>query len=156
MDLELERLWMAVSSVEWRSLALVPASGGLPTVELARTLSSLGFRNYGESIGVADLTDVRCNLEAPIEVIRWHVRRGERVIVAVGPCGRSVATVPLVRAVDCAILCIALGRTRIDEANDTIARLGRDAFLGTLLVRPERALAPVPDPVLTRRLGAFS
>jgi hypothetical protein len=139
-ELELERIWLSAQALEWRSLALVPASDDVGVVQLASAFSALGFRDRGESIGVADLRDVPFpNLRGPIEVIRWHIRRGERVILALSPCSSSAATVPLVRAADCAILCIALGATRIAEANQTVEQVGGDAFLGTVLVRPDVA-----------------
>jgi hypothetical protein len=139
-ELELERIWFSAQALEWRSLALVPASDGVGVVQLASAFSALGFRDRGESIGVADLRDVPSpNLRGPVEIIRWHVRRGERVILALSPCSSSAATVPLVRAADCAILCVALGATRITEANETVEQVGGDAFIGTVLVRPDAA-----------------
>lgn len=137
-DPELERVWFSAQATEWRSLALVPASDDVGVIGLASAFSALGLRDHGEAIGVADLRDVPVpNLRGPIDVIRWHIRRGERVIVAVSPCHRSAATVPVVRAADCAILCVALGATRIAEANATVKQVGADFFIGTVLVRPD-------------------
>jgi hypothetical protein len=137
-DPELERIWFSTRAVEWRSLALVPASDEVGVVQLAHAFSALGLRDHGESIGVADLRDVPFpNLRGPIEVIRWHIRHGERVIVALRPSFKSAVTAPIVRAADCAILCVALGTTLIAEASATVEEIGQDAFIGTVLVHPD-------------------
>jgi hypothetical protein len=139
-NLELQRVWFEAQALEWRALALVPASHEVPVVRLADAFAALGLRDRGESIGVADLRDVPVqNLRGPMEVIRWHVRRGERVILALSPCSRNAVTLPLVRVADCAILCVALGTTRIAEVEETVEQMGDDAIVGTVLVRPELA-----------------
>ena len=154
---ELQRMWFSAQTHEWRSLALVPASDDVCVVQLAHAFSTLGLRDRGESIGVADLREVPLpNLRGPIEVIRWHLRRGERVILALSPCFRSAATVPLVRAADSAILCVALGTTRIAEANETVQQVGRDPFIGTVLVRSPSVAPRAPASNLYRRLGAVT
>src|ERR1700723_2487268 len=99
---ELQRIWASTQALEWRSLALVPASDDLRVVPIARAFSTLGFRSRGESIGVADFRDVHAaSFRGPLEVIRWHVRRGERVILALRPCSAGDAMVSLVHAADC-------------------------------------------------------
>jgi hypothetical protein len=154
-DPALERIWLAAQSLEWRSLALVPASDGVSVIEVAHTFSMLGLRDRGESIGVADLRAVPCtDLRGPIEIVRWHIRRGERVILALTSCFHSIATIPLGRAADCAILCVELGRTRIAEATETVGQIGRERFIGTLLVRPSRE-SDASGPDAPRRLYGY-
>jgi hypothetical protein len=154
---ELQRMWFSARAHEWRSLALVPASDDVCVVRLARAFAALGLRDRGESIGVADLRDVPLpNLRGPIEVIRWHLRRGERVILALSPCFRSAATVPLVRAADSAVLCVSLGATRIAEANETVQQVGRDPFIGTVLVRSPPFAPRSAASTLYRRLGVVT
>jgi hypothetical protein len=155
-DPELERIWLSTRAVEWRSLALVPASDDVRVVELAQAFSALGLRDQGESIGVADLRDVPVpNLRGPLEVIRWYIQHGERVIVVLRPCFQSAATAPMVRAADCAILCLALGETRIAEANATVEEIGPDAFIGTVLVRPDTGVTASRPTTAYRRLKAL-
>jgi len=138
-DLDLQRMWLAAQALEWRSLALVPASDDVSVIQLAHAFSELGLWNCGESIGVADLRDVPfARLRGPLDTINWSLVRGKRVILALRSSVESVATVPLVRAADRAILCVALGATRIAQANDVIEQVGRECFIGTLLVRPNR------------------
>jgi hypothetical protein len=133
---ELQRIWASAQALEWRSLALIPASDDVRVVPIARAFSALGFRSRGESIGVADFRDVHASsFRGPLEVIRWHVRRGERVILALRPCSAGDAMVSLVRAADCAILCVGLGASRIAPATAMVEQVGRDRFIGTVLLR---------------------
>jgi hypothetical protein len=135
--LELQRMWLSAQALEWKSLALVPASDDVGVIQLAYAFSELALWNCGESIGVADLRDIPfSSLKGPIEIINGHIHRGKRVIIALRSCVGSIATAPIVRAADCAILCVALGATRIAQANDALEQVGRDHFIGTLLVRP--------------------
>jgi hypothetical protein len=140
----LQRVWLSAQALQWRSLALVPASDDVSVIELAHAFSALGLWNCGEATEVVDLRNVPFpNLRGPIEVIKWHIRGGGRVILALSSCSHSVATVPLAQAADCCILCVALGSTRIAEASEAVEQVGPDHFVGTLLVRPRRRAVPV-------------
>lgn len=151
-DLELQRVWFEAQASEWRALALVPASHQVPIVRLAEAFAALALRDRGEPIGVADLRNVPGqDLRGPTEVIRWHIRRGERVILALSPCSEDAVTLPLVRVADCVILCVSLGATRIVEVQETLEQMGDDAIFGTVLVRPDVA----PRRSLTTRARAF-
>ena len=60
-DSEWQRLWLAVESRPWRSLALVPAGTGAPldfTLVVAVTLSRTGMVHVGTPLQVADATSV--------------------------------------------------------------------------------------------------
>jgi hypothetical protein len=150
---DIQRMWLSAQALNWRSLALVPASRDVGVIRLAYAFAHLGLWNCGESIGVADLRDLPFpNLRGPVEVINWHIRRGKRVILALRPCSNSVATVPMARSADCAILCVALGTTRIAEANETVAQVGRDHFVGTLVVRSSSSDSNGAATSATRRL----
>ena len=151
--LDLQRMWLSAQALEWKSLALVPASDDVSVIQLAYAFSELGLWNCGESIGVADLRDVPFpSLRGPVEVINWHIQHGKRVIIALRSCVGSIATAPIVRAADCAILCVALGATRIAQANDAVEQVGRDRFIGTLLVRPTRSDTGAAGSSAVRRL----
>src|SRR5579863_3452327 len=76
---ELQRVWLAAQACAWRSMALVPACEGVDVIRIAHAFAALGSQTCGESVGVADLRDVPfSNLRGPVEIIRWHIRGGER------------------------------------------------------------------------------
>jgi hypothetical protein len=131
-----QRIWLATQSRDWRTLALVPASDEVSTIEFAHLITVIGLRQRGESIGVADLRQVELpRARAHLEMVKWHVSQGERIVIALRSCLENLATIPLARAADCAILCVALGSTRIAQAEQTVEQIGKERFLGSVLVR---------------------
>jgi hypothetical protein len=130
-----QRMWLCTQSRDWRTLALVPGDEQTSTFDVANLMVRLAL-DHGESIHVADLRELRLqDVDAFLEGSRWDATHGDRVIFATPPASVTLATVPLARAADCAILCVSLGMTRVKEIRDSIEQIGREHFLGSLLVR---------------------
>ena len=73
------RIWLAIQGKEWRSLAIVPASRGLATLEVAQALVDVGWQHRGLPIGLADLRNVTLPyIDSVIDEVRAHVFSGER------------------------------------------------------------------------------
>jgi hypothetical protein len=143
-------MWQRTRTLEWRTLALVPADDETSTFGVANLIARLA-RDHGEEVQVADLRSLRLkHIDAFLEGARWEVSQGARLIFATRSALTSLATVPLARAADCAILCASLGLTARDAARTTIEQIGREHFLGSLLVRAPPAIA-TRKPRLTRR-----
>jgi UDP:flavonoid glycosyltransferase YjiC (YdhE family) len=81
-----------------------------------------------------------------LEVTQELVRRGQRVVFATRSTSKSLATIPLARAADRVILCVSLGSTSIRVVEETIEQIGKERFLGSMLVgEPSRGRrAPRP------------
>jgi hypothetical protein len=152
---EYQRIWLRVTSRDWRTLAVVPGEDGMSTLDVAQLITALGA-SHGESIGVFDFRDVR--MSRALEVIReaeQQLERGERLIFATRSIRENVATIPLARATDGAVLCVSLGSTSMRFAEETIEQIGKDRFLGSLLVRAPNVEAPArPVTSLQNRLEA--
>lgn len=152
---EYQRIWMQLGSRDWRTLAVVPGEEGMSTYDVAIVLMELGVA-HGESIGVFDFRDIRMN--QALEVIRGaksQLERGERIIFATRSIRENLATIPLARATDCAVLCVTIGSTSMDFAAETTEQIGKEHFLGSILIRAPRR--GTPRPVVTewqRRLEA--
>jgi hypothetical protein len=141
-DPEWQRLWLAVESRPWRSLALVPASDGAPvefSLIVAVTLSRTGMVHLGHPIQVADATQV------PLEqLVRFlnEVRRctsdGERLLVALPPTGNSPITASIAQTVDAAVLCVMLERMSFSQAKRTVKAVGQSRFLGSAIFHPHQ------------------
>lgn len=135
---EYQRIWLQMVSRDWRTLAIVPAEEGMSTYDVANLVMALGA-SHGESIGVYDFRDVRVN--RVIEVVRGarsQLERGERLIFATRSIRENLATIPLARATDGAILCVSIGSTSMGLAAETIDQIGKERFIGSLLVRAPR------------------
>jgi hypothetical protein len=134
--------WLASQARPWRTLALVPGDRGLSTVELAGLLMMVG-RDQGETIGVADLRDVQSSrVGAMLEVVQSHVEEGERMVLATSSIADNLATIPIARAADAVLLCATLGRSSMASIQATVRRIGRERFLGGVLVRESSARRP--------------
>jgi hypothetical protein len=131
-----QRIWLAIHGKEWRSLAIIPASRGLATLEVARALADVGWQHRGLPIGLADLRNVTLPcIDSVIDEVRAHVFSGERVLIALRSIFENPATVPIAQAADRSLLCIGLGATRIAGAQESIEQIGHSRFLGTIIVR---------------------
>jgi hypothetical protein len=150
-----QRIWMRVASRDWRTLAIVPAEDGMSTYDVAHLIVTLGAF-HGESIGVFDFREVRMNRALEVlEEAELQLERGERIVFATRSIRENLATIPLARATDGAVLCVSLGSTSMRFAEETIEQIGKDRFLGSILVRAPDVEAPDrPVTSLQRRLEA--
>jgi hypothetical protein len=131
-----QRMWLRLQAQEWRALAFVPGDDQTSTFAVANLVARLAL-DRGESIRVADLRALRPkHLEAFLEGTRWEATHGTRIVFANGPVSTNLTTVPVARAADFAILCVSLGSTSLRSIKATIEEIGREHFLGSLLVRP--------------------
>jgi hypothetical protein len=130
-----QRMWLRTQVRDWRTLALVPGDDQTSTFDVANLIARLAFE-HGESIHVADTRELRLkHVAAYLEGTRWDATQGDRIIFATRSASSNLATVPIARAADCAILCVCLGSTSLDAVRGTIEQIGRKHFLGSLLVR---------------------
>jgi hypothetical protein len=130
-----QRMWLRTRALEWQTLALVPGDDQTSTFEVAHLIASLG-REHGESVQVADLRALRPrHVEAFLEGTRWEVGQGSRIVFATRSAAANFATVPLARGADCAVLCVSLGSSSLASIRNTVEQIGREHFLGSLIVR---------------------
>lgn len=136
---EYQRIWLATQSQAWRTLAIVPVDDGVSTFEVASLITTLGVR-HGEAVSVADLRDVQIGrVPAFLEVAGELVSRGQRVVFATSSITENLATIPLARAADGVVLCVSIGATSLGSIEATIEQIGKERFLGSILLkRPHR------------------
>ncbi|HTA94457.1 MAG TPA: hypothetical protein VK745_32985 [Polyangiaceae bacterium] len=141
-DPEWQRLWLAVESRPWRSLALIPASEGASpdfSLVVAVALSRTGMVHLGSPIQVADATRVPLNqLTAFLEEVRRCTNTGERLLVALPPTGTSPITATIAQSTDAAVLCVLLDRMSSSQAKSTVKLVGQSRFLGSAIFRPQQ------------------
>jgi hypothetical protein len=150
-----QRIWLRVATYDWRTLTVVPAEDGMPTYDVANLIMMLGA-SHGESIGVLDFRDVRTNraLDA-IRTAESQLDPGDRLVFAARSIRENLATIPLTRATDSAILCVSIGSTSMQFAAETIEQIGKEHFIGSILVRASSdAAKPRPVTPAQRRLEA--
>jgi len=163
---ELQELWFATRRREWKSLVVVPASPGASILHIARALGEVGgairmspvqvINAEGMDLDqiatlVLDLSvEVAPEVKAEVNGSAWTLGSGgwdapggrgapaERAtIIAIEAVAENPLNLPLALAVDAVLLCVEIGRTRLDDARHTIELIGRDRFVGTVLLNPD-------------------
>ena len=145
-DVRLQRLWLAAQRREWRSLAVIGAGPGVPTIEVAELLAQLAWRYRGEPSAVIDLRDLSLRLvDYHVREVRAQVDAGGRVLVALRSIFENPTAAPIAREVDAVVLCLRLGQTEFKAADQTVAEVGRDRILGSILVSGGARSTPAPN-----------
>jgi len=136
-DVRLQKLWLRVERREWGSLAVLGASESLETIQVAELLAQLAWRYRGQPSSVCDLRDLSMRLvDYGVQEIRAQVDAGTRLVVALRSIFENPTAAPIAKQTDAVLLCIALGETDFRAAEETIAAVGRDRVLGSLILRP--------------------
>jgi hypothetical protein len=131
-DQELEELWLVLSVRPWRSLVLVPADPSGSTAQLARSLAAAG-----DALGDEPVTakaEGEPEPGAALALVDGGARPG-RAIVAIPPVVVQPRGVVLARRADAVVACVEQGRTRLADVRRTLELIGRERFLGCVLVR---------------------
>jgi len=132
----LQKLWLATQRREWRSLAVLAASKGVETIQIAELLAQVAWAYRGQPSCVFDLRDLGLRLaDYQMREVHAQVEAGTRVMIALRSTSENPTAIPLARLADSVVLCIDLAKTRFDEAERTIAEIGRDRVLGAIVVR---------------------
>lgn len=134
-----QRLWLAAQRATWTSLALVPVGATVATPRLAAALAEVGREHLGGTVVACDLTTVSLSsLKSELHALAERARCAERAVLALPPLHGSPAGLALARAADAVILCVTLGDSSITEAEQTLADIGPDRVLGSVIVRPRK------------------
>jgi hypothetical protein len=144
-DARLQKLWIAADRRKWRSLAIVPATRDLPSLDVANALAEIAWLYSGEPTVVVDLRDTGLRMvDYGLKQVEGHTKGGERVLVALSAVGQNPASIPLAAAADLVVLLVRLGETSFAAAERTIEEIGRVKFLGTLLVAKSKGGKAAP------------
>jgi len=142
LDVEWQRLWLAIQARQWRTLALIPAGAGASldfTPRLAMLLSRTGMVHLGRPVQVADATHVPLNqLTAFFDAVERSTGQGERLLIALPPAGENAITVSIAQASDAALLCILNERMSTGDAKRTVKLIGASRFVGSAIFHPSQ------------------
>lgn len=129
------RMWLVTQSKPWRTLALVPVAAAMSrtfVLDAAVSLARAGMAQLGAQVHVADATSVSFENSLEFKAQLRATQEDGRVIVAFAAPSESALTIPLARAVDAAILCVALGEARSAQAKEIVDSIGAHLFLGAV------------------------
>lgn len=136
-DVRMQHLWLGLEKRPWRSLALVSASPGVPTLAAANSLAKIAWWYTGAPTCVFDMRDLSLRLlEHQLRDMASQLNGGERIFIALRSTSENPTAIPLAKAADAAVLCVELGKTDMKTAERTLEAVGRERFLGTILIAP--------------------
>jgi hypothetical protein len=146
-EVGLQSLWLSLQRRSWQSLAIVAAAKGVPTLETANSLARISWSFTGQPATVFDLQDLSLRLlEHQTRDMAEQLRGGERIFVALRSPGENPTASPIAQAADAVVLCLELGKTDIKTARQTVAAIGKEKFIGTILVKSSPGSVPPPPP----------
>ena len=140
-----QRLWITLQKRTWQALGIIGASSGMKStpMETASILADVGWQHLGKPIQTMDLRETPLNLvETRLGELRKIVERGDRVFVVLSPIMDNPSTVAIAPHVDALVLCLVLGITPLKDAEKTVEEIGRERFLGSVVLK--NAVRPAP------------
>jgi hypothetical protein len=134
-DSEWQRIWFAVRSQAWTSLALIPGNAGIDAARIAESLAAMG-RVHGERpVTLINAVGVEiANVQSVTDAMAASATRGDRVIVAVAAIDEQPSAVAIAQAASAALLIVRLGESQLDAAQRVLLAVGRDRFLGSVVL----------------------
>lgn len=137
IDASWQRIWLRAQGRDWVSLALIGSSPSFPdaTLRVAGMLARIS-EELGHPLVVLDARGVELRTMASIQTrMRSLAARGTRAITVLQLPMYNPITVPIAQAADASMLCVFVGESRLANSQQTIEQVGRDRFLGTVILR---------------------
>jgi hypothetical protein len=131
----LQRIWVRSQQQAWTTLSIIGSSQRLPegTMTVARGLARIAAESGGglglidgRSLELKHLTQVQARLRSTVS---------RQTVVVLPVPKENPVTVSVAQATDAALLVIFLGETSRAVAKQTIEQIGRDRFLGTVIIK---------------------
>jgi len=141
-ELSRQQLWFSLQRFDWSSVVLLPADPDTSAFELARALHEVGRLTMGERLRLLDGRGLEISATAPMILdmsgagpvrpagIEWS----EKVLVVVDSVVSNPSSIPIALAADAVVLCLALGKTSLAAARETMKLVGPQRFIGCITV----------------------
>jgi hypothetical protein len=140
---DFQELWFALQRWRWTSLVVVPADEGGSAVRIVQSLAAVGTRLHGAAVTAVlatglDFTSAAQTAKALSGIAsangRGAVSPPDQAIVAVEPVIERPLAIAVARSADLALLYVEMGKTRVASAQRSVELVGRDRFLGCLVL----------------------
>jgi hypothetical protein len=135
-----QELWFATLRRPWASLAVVPAHAGVSCLDVAKSLADVARMLRRQSVML--LSGEGLDLAATAKLV-YKIREQQPqkamdepplIVVALESVISNPTGIAIGLAADAALLCVQMGTTDIASARHTVEMLGRDRFVGAVLV----------------------
>jgi hypothetical protein len=134
-DSDWQRLWFAMLTKSWSSVAVVPTEPGIDVGRVAEGLVAVGSRHGAKPVHLLKGIGIRLtDVQSVVDLLNTMTDRGGLVVVPVDPIAENPAAVPLIRAATGAILISRLGASRLSQARDTVRVIGKERIMGSVVL----------------------
>ena len=137
IDASWQRIWLRAQGRDWVSLALIGSSPRAPeaTMRVAGMLARIS-EELGHPLVIIDARTTELRTMANVQArMRSLAARGTRCIAVVQYPHYNPVTVPIAQAADASMMCVFVAESRLANSRQTIEQVGRDRFLGTVILR---------------------
>jgi len=131
-------LWAQLTLRErWSSLVVVPAQPGTSGLEAGRAIVSVGSPYCEKPIRLIDAEGLPPGAASRlVREVRSHVEQGGMVVICIDSVLTSPVGLEVALGAERALLCVPLGSTRFSAASQTLKKIGKARFLGSVTLRP--------------------
>ena len=144
--IDAQQLWFRVRLHEWSSLVIVPCGpdGSAAAVasqlcEAGRVLSEAPVTVlHAESMDLGAIADLMVELSNRPKVGRAAPDQ-QRVVISIDPVLANPLGTGIAQAADASLLCVQLRKATLADARATLDLVGRERFIGSVLLRPRKA-----------------
>jgi hypothetical protein len=136
LDPIIQRIWVRSQMSAWTTLAIIGTSERMPegTMSIARGLARVAAESGG-ALGLIDGRSLELKHLAQVQArLRSTVAR-QTVVVLPLPKDNPV-TVSVAQVCDAAIMCVFIGETSKVVAQQSVEQIGRERFLGSVILHP--------------------
>jgi hypothetical protein len=134
-----QQLWFNVLQHPWSSLVIVPAEPNISVLPAVRALTAVGRLYHQRPVHLLEAEGTEPAATGfVISSAKNLVAAGERVVIAVASPLVNPVAIPIARAANAAALLVPLGRTRLAPARQTIDCIGRQHFIGSIVLEQQR------------------
>jgi hypothetical protein len=137
-DVRLQRLWLAMQRRPWRSLAVLASSNSVDAMWVAELVAKLVWWYRGEQSAVFDFRDLTLRL-VDYHLAEVAAQANAQIVVIMYSTFANPTSVPVAHSADAVVLCLELGKTDLKSTQQSIADIGADRVLGSIVLRPSRA-----------------
>ena len=130
-----QRLWFTTRHKAWSSLAIIPSDPGVEAGSVAESLVATGRAHGERPVSLLNGRGIQLSgVHQLVSTLGAMTARGEWVIVPVDPIVGNPSTVPIVQATSAALLVVTLGESYLASARAAIEAVGRERFLGSVVL----------------------
>jgi len=144
-SIELQQLWFQLQRRQWASLVVIPADPGSSAAGVATSLWKVGtlIGNpapkvlNAERMGPGVIAELIRDLANAKEAVTAGLDQ-PRILVSIESVLSNPLGIGIAQAADAVLLCVRKGRTKIASARRTIELIGRERFLGSVVLNKTR------------------